>query len=152
MARRLAYAIACSPLRNSNMQRNEEEQDGLSWRLKVFTLLVRTLRVPVGVAIALAGRLGVRYARLLSLRSIATRAFERGDHENSAGSPQLNSFGPNMTLARELLGSGQTAPVREYFALCRRFWIPQFADPKLKEWDPDVVAGREPRFGPHLRY
>jgi hypothetical protein len=30
--------------------------------------------------------------------------------------------------------------------------VPQFADPKLKEWDADVVAGREPRFGPHLRY
>jgi hypothetical protein len=57
-----------------------------------------------------------------------------------------------MTLARELLGSGQTVPVREYFSLCRRFWMSQFADAKLKEWDADVVAGREPRFGPHLRY
>lgn len=188
------------------MQRNDEEQDDLSWQLKLFSLLVRVFRVPIEVGIATAGRLGLRYARLLSLQGIATRAFERGDHEmavrlarellalaeqyrddwsygnalhhghlllgrvalargdlagaaaelleagRTPGSPQLNSFGPNMTLARELLGSGQTAPVREHFSLCRRFWLPQFANPKLKEWDADVVAGREPRFGPHLRY
>jgi hypothetical protein len=30
--------------------------------------------------------------------------------------------------------------------------MPQFADAKLKEWDADVLAGREPRFGPHLAY
>jgi hypothetical protein len=97
---------------------------------------------------------------LLSLRGIATHAFERGDLSGAGaelleagrtpGSPQLNSFGPNMALARELLGSGQTAPVREYFSLCRRFRMPQFADPKLNEWDSDVVAGREPRFGANL--
>jgi hypothetical protein len=73
------------------MQRNNEERDDLSWRLKLFSLLVRAFRVPVGVGIALAGRLGVRYATLLSLRGIATRAFERGDHEKAA------------RLARELL-------------------------------------------------
>src|SRR3981189_2019868 len=152
------------------MQRNDEERDDLSWRLKLLSLLVRTFRVPVGVGIALAGRLGVRYARLLSLRGIATRAFERGDQNKAArlarellalaeqyrddwsygnvlhhrrlllgrvalargdfagagaelleagrtpGSPQLNSFGRNMTPARELLGVGQTAPVRAYFS------------------------------------
>jgi len=188
------------------MPRNEDERDDLSWQLKLFSLFVRVFRVPIEVGIATAGRLGVRYARLLSLRGIATRAFERSDHEKAVrlarellalaeqyrddwsygnalhhghlllgrvalargdlagagaelleagrtpGSPQLNSFGPNMTLARELLGSGQTAPVREYFSLCRHFWMPRFAAAKLREWDADVVAGREPRFGPHLRY
>lgn len=178
----------------------------MSWQMKLFSLAMRALQVPIGAGIAMVGRCGVRYARLLSLRGIATRAFERRDYDKAArlarellvlaeqyrndwsygnafhhghlllgrvafargdlvgpgvelleagrtpGSPQLNSFGPNMTLARELLGSGQTAPVRAYFSLCRRFWLPQFADPKLNEWDSDVVARREPRFGANLVY
>jgi len=57
-----------------------------------------------------------------------------------------------MALARDLLEKGQTAPVREYFSLCRRFWMSEFADPKLREWESDIAAGRQPRFGPHLVY
>ncbi len=39
------------------------------------------------------------------------------------GSPQLDSFGPNMTLAKELLKAGEKGVVLEYFELCRRFWV-----------------------------
>src|SRR5262249_60269694 len=42
--------------------------------------------------------------------------------------------------------------VREYFSLCRKFWLPEFADPKLNEWESDIAAGRQPRGGPHLSY
>jgi hypothetical protein len=38
------------------------------------------------------------------------------------GSPQLNSFGPNMLLAQELLERGEKEVVLEYFDLCRAFW------------------------------
>ena len=38
------------------------------------------------------------------------------------GSPQLDSFGPNMTLAKELLEKGQPDVVLHYFALCKNFW------------------------------
>ena len=38
------------------------------------------------------------------------------------GSPQLNSFGPNMLLAKEMLAAGRKEPVLEYVALVRRFW------------------------------
>ncbi len=38
------------------------------------------------------------------------------------GSPQLNSFGPRMTLARELLEKGEKAAVLEYLDLVAEFW------------------------------
>ena len=186
--------------------RSRDEETELSWQLRVYAWLVRRLIRPGRIAVALAGRFGVRYARFLSLRGIARRALERGDHDSAErlarelltlaeeyrsdwnygnaihqghvllgsaalargdvsravsellaagrtpGSPQLNSFGPNVALARELLQKGQTASVLEYFSLCRRFWMPQFAEAKLKECESDVTAGREPSFGPHLVY
>ena len=42
----------------------------------------------------------------------------RGD----PGSPQLNSFGPIMSLAEELLEQGEPDTVLEFFAECRKFW------------------------------
>ena len=38
------------------------------------------------------------------------------------GSPQLNSFGPNQTLAAELLAQGEVKTVIRYLELCRKFW------------------------------
>ncbi len=38
------------------------------------------------------------------------------------GSPQLDSFGPDMTLANELLQRGETDAVAEYLGLCGGFW------------------------------
>ena len=40
----------------------------------------------------------------------------------TTGSPQLNSFGPNMQLAKELLEKGEKDVVLEYFELCGKFW------------------------------
>jgi tetratricopeptide (TPR) repeat protein len=38
------------------------------------------------------------------------------------GSPQLNSFGPNMTLAQELLEKGEREVVLTYLQSCGKFW------------------------------
>jgi len=38
------------------------------------------------------------------------------------GSPQLGSFGPNMSLAEQLLMKGEKQVVLEYFELCRKFY------------------------------
>ncbi|NOY40576.1 MAG: hypothetical protein GXP26_01895, partial [Planctomycetes bacterium] len=38
------------------------------------------------------------------------------------GSPQLNSFGPSMVLAKELLKKGEREVVIEYFQQCGNFW------------------------------
>ena len=69
---------------------------------------------------------------------------------NSPGSPQMDSFGPNMTLARELLKKGEQEVVLEYFELCRTFW--DMGHDRLDKWAKDVKAGSTPEFGPNLLY
>ena len=66
------------------------------------------------------------------------------------GSPQLNSFGPNMLLAKELLERGETAVVLEYFELCKKFWTSPRRE--LEQWADDVKANRIPQFGGNLAY
>lgn len=44
------------------------------------------------------------------------------------GSPQLDSFGPDMTLANELLQRGETDAVVEYLELCGGFWKKKTTD------------------------
>ena len=66
------------------------------------------------------------------------------------GSPQLNSFGPNMKLAQELLEKGQTAVVLRYFELCAKFW--KLEEGKLAVWTATVKAGGVPDFGVNLHY
>ena len=68
----------------------------------------------------------------------------------SPGSPQMNSFGPNMTLARELLKKGEKDAVLKYFELCAKFWKMDFG--KLKEWRSQVEKGETPDFGANLLY
>jgi tetratricopeptide (TPR) repeat protein len=64
------------------------------------------------------------------------------------GSPQLNSFGPNMMLAKELLEKGETAVVLEYFALFSKFWNRD----ELKQWAATVQGGGMPEFRANLVY
>lgn len=59
-------------------------------------------------------------------------------------SPSLSTFGPNMSLARDLLVAGETDVVLEYLDLCRRFWINDHGD--LDEWEAAIRAGRAPDF------
>jgi hypothetical protein len=66
----------------------------------------------------------------------------------TSGSPQLNSFGPNMALAKELLERGQTDVVLEYFELCKKFWT--MSGRKLEQWADDVKSQRAPKFGGNL--
>ena len=93
---------------------------------------------------------------------------------NTPGSPQLNSFGPNMSLARDLLTSvgdvaGAGSPSREsrvsrryetspearqtvlqFFDLCRVFWT--MGSDRLQQWSQQVRDGVVPDFGANLTY
>ena len=66
------------------------------------------------------------------------------------GSPQLNSFGPNMTLAMELLERGETQAPIAYFNLCAAFW--QMDRGRLKQWEKLAEQRLVPDFGANLRY
>src|ERR1039458_7799124 len=66
------------------------------------------------------------------------------------GSPTLDSFGPNMGLAKELLEKGEKETVLQYFELCRKFW--SMGGKNLDNWTKEVNAGKVPRFGANLIY
>ena len=77
------------------------------------------------------------------------------------GSPQLNSFGPNMLLAKELLEAGEKEAVLEYLEACEAFWIIETAATTvgavspavaLDAWAHAIRDGQVPDFGPHLIY
>jgi hypothetical protein len=68
----------------------------------------------------------------------------------SPGSPQMDSFGPNMSLAKDLLEKGERDTVLQYFELCRKFWKDDYG--KLDEWSGEVKAGKIPHFGANLVY
>ena len=68
----------------------------------------------------------------------------------TSGSPQLDSFGPNMSLAKELLEKDQREPVLLYFELCRKFW--EMGGERLDRWTKEVNAGITPDFGGSLAY
>jgi len=87
-------------------------------------------------------------------------ALARGDLETAgaeliasarnAGSPQLGSFGPSMTLALDLLKAGRPEVVLEYLALCENFW--EMGQPQLHAWTQDIRNGHTPSFGANLVY
>ena len=66
------------------------------------------------------------------------------------GSPQLDSFGPNMSLAKELLEKGEKDVVLEYFQLCGKFW--EMGKQDLQKWTQTVRSGGIPDFGANLDY
>lgn len=90
------------------------------------------------------GRIAVREGRIEAAKSYLIAAGE------SPGSPSLDSFGPNMTLAKDLLEKGERDAVLEYFQLCRAFW--KMGGKKLDQWNKEVMRGKIPDFGANLLY
>jgi len=61
---------------------------------------------------------------------------------------RLMDYGPNMSLAKDLLEKGERQAVLDYFAVCRRFW--NYG--RLDEWTQQVKEGKIPDFGANLSY
>jgi hypothetical protein len=61
------------------------------------------------------------------------------------GSPQLNSFGPNLILADQLLERGSSEVVLEFLDLCGKFW--SSGERELAQWSQEIRDGKEPDFG-----
>jgi RHS repeat-associated protein len=90
------------------------------------------------------GRIAVREGHIDEAKK---RLIEAG---KSPGSPVMNSFGPNMSLAKDLLQNGQKDVVLEYLELCRKFWSGDFG--KTDKWEGEIKAGKIPNFGANLVY
>jgi hypothetical protein len=67
---------------------------------------------------------------------------------NTPGSPVLGSFGPSMTLAKELLDRGEREAVLRYLELCSKFWKMGVQRGVLPGWIEEVRRGGCPDFGP----
>jgi tetratricopeptide (TPR) repeat protein len=65
---------------------------------------------------SILGRLALRRNNLKEAKEHLAKASE------SPGSPSLNSFGPSMELAQDLLEIGETKCVIAYLLKCNRFW------------------------------
>lgn len=63
---------------------------------------------------------------------------------NTHGSPQLKSFGPDFSLAEELLKMGEKRVVLDYLNLCEKFW--EKGKEKLKDWQILIKNDRIPEF------
>jgi tetratricopeptide (TPR) repeat protein len=66
------------------------------------------------------------------------------------GSPQLISFGPNMSLAKDLLAAGEQDAVVDFLDECGNFWKADGG--KLSDWKNTIRNGGTPNFGPNLNY
>ena len=66
----------------------------------------------------------------------------------SKGSPQLNSFGPNMLLAKELLEKKEYKTVIKFFDLCKKFW--KLEKGRLDHWKARIQDRKIPRFRMNL--
>jgi hypothetical protein len=66
------------------------------------------------------------------------------------GSPQLDSFGPNMLLAKELLETGETVAVLEYLDLRGKFCRTDHGS--VSTWKKIIAEGKQLNFFANLLY
>lgn len=85
---------------------------------------------------AVLGRIAVQEGRLDDAKRFLIEAGK------TPGSPQLDSFGPDMRLAQDLLERGERETVLEYLKLCRRFW--EHSGDLLDQWSQAIKAGKTP--------
>jgi tetratricopeptide (TPR) repeat protein len=90
------------------------------------------------------GRIALRQGDISSASEYLLRA------GSIKGNPHLDTFGPNMVLADELVERGERKAVLDYFSLCAKFWTGD--DGKLGQWRSAVLAGERPDFGANLLY
>lgn len=86
----------------------------------------------------------------LAAGDLATAKVELLEAGRTPGSPQLNSFGPNLRLASDLLALGEREVVLQYLELCRAFW--KLGGDIMDVWQAEIEADRRPHFGPNLVY
>jgi hypothetical protein len=79
--------------------------------------------------------------------SAGTRLLAAG---KTPGTPALDTFGPNMALANELLANGQRDVVLQYLSECATFWKMEHG--ALSTWAAAIQAGKMPDFGANLRF
>ena len=81
------------------------------------------------------GRIALKEGNIEQAKILLLKAGE------TPGSPQISMFGPNMTLALELLERGEKKTVVEYLKLCDVFWK---GGNRIDNWIQDIEVGKTP--------
>lgn len=80
----------------------------------------------------------------LHLGKIDEAVIELRKSGETPGSPQLNSFGPSMQLARALACQGKFEAALGYISQCRVFW--EMGEVWLNLWEQKLLAKEVPNF------
>jgi hypothetical protein len=91
------------------------------------------------------GRLALKAGNRVKASEYLIKAGESITHEPS---PHLKTFGPNMSLAKELLNVGERETVLDYFKICKKIWTSQL----LVTWENEVINEKIPDFKANLFY
>jgi hypothetical protein len=73
-----------------------------------------------------------------------------GQTDESSGVSSV--WGPNMSLARELLKRARKDTVLKYLDECKLWWKPEYENGKLTKWAAEIERDAMPVFGPNLFY
>ena len=92
------------------------------------------------------GRVALRRGDIDSAKEYLIKAGQ------TPGGGTLGSFGPNMSLAKELLETGEKDTVVNYLELCKKFWDLGRKRQTLTRWIEEIRAGATPQFGANLIY
>lgn len=92
----------------------------------------------------------IRGGVALASGDVQTAIKELHEAGKTPGSPQLDTFGPNMLLAKALLERGQRDAVLTYLEQCRKFWEDGLG--QLDEWKAEIGRGETPDFKANLLY
>jgi tetratricopeptide (TPR) repeat protein len=87
---------------------------------------------------SILGRIAVRRGDISAAKTFLWKASQ------SLGSPSLNSFGPDMDLAQDLLEIGERKSVIDYLWACHRFWNGLFGTIPTLLWILFIRAGCKP--------
>ena len=90
------------------------------------------------------GRLALRQGNIQEAKAYLIKA------GHTLGGGTLTSFGPSMSLAKELLERGERESVIEYLELCKKFW--GYKKDLLERWIQTIKSGGTPQFGGNLIY
>jgi tetratricopeptide (TPR) repeat protein len=162
---RLATKRAPGEIEKWNLARTDEERFYAAPRaaLAAFNLSHHQVAQELAekaLALAPAFETNWNYGNAVHLAHtvVGLLALRAGEHSQAAaelqlsgaiqGSPQLNSFGPSMRLARALLRVGEFGPVLQYLKQCRAFWHMGVA--WLDVWEKKVQRGVVPNFFMHI--
>jgi len=88
------------------------------------------------------GRVALRTGNVAEAKA----QLQQAGHVTGGGS--LTSFGPNVSLAKELLERGERDAVVQYLEACGAFWPNRM----LSQWIQTITRGGTPNFGANLTY